>query len=141
MVANPEEGRLSPEKQTELLRESRKRTVEMRREYRSMRNEAEAKKKASRWAANHRKSQEKVYEDLEKAATGRKLNRAQRRHFAKRMNVFKTPDGWKHFSSNFKKKFGDQQTITRVKNAPRKEPRSNIQQALAAAKVTPKEDK
>lgn len=140
MSQNPEEGRLTPEQQAVALRESRKRTVEMRREYRAMRNETEAKAKAERWAANHRKQQQEVYDDLAKLATGNKLNRAQRRHFAKRMNVFKSPDGWKHFMANYKKTFGSQETVIRRKGK-RSEPRTNIQQALDAAKVAPRKEK
>ena len=140
MSQNPEEGRLSPEAAAEQLRLARKHTTEMKRQYRQMRNEAEATAKASRWAANHRAKHQKAYDDLADLANFSKLNRRQRRHFAKLMNVFKTPEGWRHFMANYKKNFDKVETVVKVKGKQNKEPRSNIEQALAAAKAE-KEDK
>ena len=87
MVANPEEGRLSSEDQAEQLRQARKQTTQMKRQYRDMRREKDAEAKAQRWAERHKAVHEDTYDDLEKiSGGGRPLNRAGRRKFAKKMN-------------------------------------------------------
>lgn len=141
MSQNPEEGRISDEDYAARLRDARKRTTEMKREYRQQRLEKAARDKAIRWAERHRPAQEDAMEDMERVSSARRpLNRAARRRFAKRMNVFKTPDGWKHFNGGYAKKYGIRQPMT--KDSKPKEYASNIKQALAAANVTPnKEEK
>jgi len=139
MQQNPEEGRLTPEAQAEQLRLSRKYTTQMKRQYRQMRREAEAKAGAERWASNHRRKHQEAYDELATLATKTVLNRAGRRHFAKLMNVFKSPDGWKHFMANYTKSFGTKETVVKVKSQT-KEPKSNIQQALENAQVIAKEE-
>lgn len=141
MSQNPEEGRMSPEDHAARLSEARKLTREMKREYREQLLDKAAKEKAQRWAKRHRPAQEEAMEDMERVSSARRpLNRAMRRRFAKRMNVFKTPDGWKHFNSGYAKKYGIRQPMT--KDSKPKEYASNIKQALAAANVTPnKEEK
>ncbi len=141
MSQNPEEGRISDEDYAARLRDARKRTTEMKREYRQQRLEKAAQEKAMRWTERHRPAQEAAMEDLERVSSSRRpLNRAQRRRFAKRMNVFKTPAGWKNFNAGYAKRYGIRQPIT--KDSKPKEYASNIKQALAAANVTPaKEEK
>lgn len=147
MSQNPEEGRLTAEQQAEQLVDARKRTVEMKREYRTMRREKAAEAKANKWAANHKKQHEEAYTNLqdgdffngkEVITLRHPMNRRTRRIFAKRMNVHKTPEGWTHFNDHYKKKFGANKPLTE-KDAT-KVTRSNITQALEAAKVTPKKE-
>ena len=141
MVANPEEGRLSSEDQAEQLRQARKQTTQMKRQYRDMRREKDAEAKAQRWAERHKAVHEDTYDDLEKiSGGGRPLNRAGRRKFAKKMNVFKTPDGWQHFNNHYGNRFGKREPLVKKNQKAQVEYASNIQQAMAAAKVTPKKE-
>ena len=141
MVANPAEGRLTEEQQAEQLREARKQTTQMKRQYRDMRREKEAEEKAKRWAERHKPQHEDTYEDLEKISRGgRPLNRAGRRKFAKKMNVFKTSDGWQHFNNHYGKRFGKREPLVKKNQKQPKVYASNMAQALAAAKVTPKKE-
>ena len=138
MVANPEEGRMTEEQSAEQLRQARKQTTQMKRSYREMRREKDAEAKAQRWAERHKARHEDTYDDLERVSSGgRPLNRAGRRKFAKKMNVFKTPEGWQHFNSHYGKRFGKREPFVK-KEA--KVYASNIKQAMAAAKVTPKKE-
>lgn len=137
MSQNPEEGRLTAEQQAELLTQSRKRTVEMRRELRSMQRSKAAEEKANRWAANHKQQHEDAYEDIERASSGgRPLNRRNRRTMAKKMNVFKTPEGWQHFNNHYGQKFGKREPFVK-KPGTMNVIKSNIMQALENARVTP----
>lgn len=138
MVKNPGEGELS-ERELALI-ESRRRTTEMKREYRKQLKTKQAEDKANKWAARRKKSMEKTYEDMTKVSRfGNSLNRQNRRKFAKLMNVFKTKDGWQHFNGNYAKKFGIQEPFKKSNKKPAKI-ESNIVQALRAAKVTPKKE-
>ena len=133
---NPEEGRLTPEEKAERLRAARKQTVTMRRQYRTMRLKKQIEQKAENWAARHKKAHTDNYEEMEKVSGGgRPLNRRGRRVFAKRMNVFKSPGGWKHFNKHYGEKFGKREPLVKKNQS---EYKSNIVQALEAAKVTPK---
>ena len=141
MVANPEEGRLSSEDQAEQLRQARKQTTQMKRQYRDMRREKDAEAKAQKWAERHKARHEDTYDDLERVSSGgRPLNRAGRRKFAKKMNVFKTPDGWQHFNNHYGNRFGKREPLVKKNQKAPVEYASNIQQAMAAAKVTPKKE-
>lgn len=134
MAQNPEEGRLSDEAAEKLLREARLRTREMKNEYKHLRRETTAKQAAERWAANHRKKHQQAYDDLSDAASKMPLNRRQRRHFAKQMNVFKSKGGWELFSKNYRKTFNQAETVVKH-NGKKTEKRTNIQQVLDAAKA------
>lgn len=138
MSQNPEEGRISEERAAELLIQARKRTAEMKREYRQLRREKAAEAKAKRWAENHKQQHENAYEDIERASRGYVLNRRERRKMASKLNVFKTPEGWHHFNTHYGQKFGVRETIT--KQSERRVIKSNITQALENAKVTPKKE-
>ena len=138
MVANPEEGRMTEEQSAEQLRQARKQTTQMKRQYRDMRREKDAEAKAQRWAERHKAVHEDTYDDLEKiSGGGNPLNRRSRRSFAKKMNVFKTPDGWQHFNNHYGKRFGKREPFVK---GNQKVYASNMAQALAAAKVTPKKE-
>lgn len=134
---NPEEGRLSEEDKAELLQKSRKKTVEMRREYRRMRQEKAAKDRADRWAANHKEQHEENYKEIQKASSNGPGNRRTRRRMAKTMNVFKSPGGWQTFNKHYGDKFGRREPFVKSKQS---EYKSNIVQALAAANVTPEKE-
>lgn len=131
---NPEQGRLNDEAKAERLREARKKTAEMKRQYRDMRREGEAKERAARWAERHKESHTDTFEDMAKVSrVGKPLNRRSRRKFAKKMNVFKTGAGWQHFNQNYIKRYGLQEP--QVGKAQEKVVvKSNITQALEAAR-------
>lgn len=117
-IQNPEEGRISDEAYAERLRESRKKTTEMKRQYREMRREKQSEERAQRWAGNHREKHEESYKALEQASMQLgPFNRRGRRRFAKQMNVFKTPDGWQHFNKNYAEKFGTMESVSRRKRS------------------------
>lgn len=145
MAKNPVEGELS--KRELALIESRRRTLKLKREYRDQVKAKQAEEKANKWASRRKESMEKAYEDMTKISRyGNSLNRQSRRKFAKRMNVFKSKDGWQHFNSNYAKKFGIRKpfikpldgVLSPVFNGDHID--SNIVQALKAAKVTPKKE-
>ena len=136
---NPEEGRLTLEEKAEKVRQARKQTVEMRRQYRSMRNETEAKAKAQRWQERHTRVHEAdggPLEEMRKVSrVGAPLNRRGRRIIGKKLNVFKTPNGWNNFNIGYATKYGKREPFVKSEQVVVK---SNIAQAMEAAKVTPK---
>lgn len=140
MAKNPVEGELS--KRELALIESRRRTVKLRREYRDQVKAKQSEEKANKWASRRKESMESAYEDMTKISRyGNSLNRQARRKFAKRMNVFKSKDGWQHFNSNYAKKFGIRTPFKKSDNNNQSvKIESNIVQALKAAKVTPKKE-
>lgn len=114
MSQNPEEGRYTPESKAQALVESRRTTAEMKREYRAQRFKKEAQEKAKRYIARHEAAHEAVKEDMHRVSFGRApLNRRGRRSFAKRMNAFKTPMGWKNFNSGYAAKYGHMESVSR----------------------------
>ena len=135
MSQNPEKGRLTAQQQAERLREARKQTTVMKRQYRDARRTAEAKAKAGRWSDRHEKSHEKSMEDMQKAhRISKPLNRRARRKFAKRMNVFKTPTGWKNFNIGYATKHGVNKPFVKKDQVAPVKVKSNIEQAMEAAR-------
>jgi len=118
MSQNPEEGRFTPETKAEAIREARKRTVEMRRQLRAAKHKKEAEKKAARWLERHAPKREEVQEQMHKVSYGRApLNRRGRRYYAKKMNAFKTPQGWKNFNAGYAEKYGHMESVSRGNRA------------------------
>lgn len=133
MSQNPEEGRLSEDDKAELLREARKKTTDMKREYRAMRQEKESKDRAERYVKRHQKPHEEVKDEMAKVSgMGGALNRRGRRQYGKKLNVFKLPNGWTNFNIGYKKRWGVREPRRNDTAVPVKI-RSNITQALEAA--------
>lgn len=134
MVANPEEGRLSDEAYAERLQESIKRTVQMRRQYRDMRDEEEAKTKAGRWLMNHRDKHEEVDKEMTRFTMQfGPQNRRVRRAYAKRMNAFKIPGGWQRWSRNYQERFGHQESVSTGARQMRKQERATRKNSIVDA--------
>lgn len=141
MSQNPEEGRMTEEQSAEQLRLARKHTTQMKRQYRDMRREKEAEEKAQRWAERHKKQHEDAYEVISDVSRGgRVLNRRTRRKLAKKLNVYKTPGGWSHFNNHYGDKFGRNKPFVKKDQKKQVKYASNMEQAMAAAKVTPKKE-
>lgn len=135
MSQNPGEGRLTAQQQAERLREARKQTTVMKRQYRDARRTAEAKAKAERWNDRHEKSQQEAMGDMRKAhRLVKPLNRRVRRNFAKRMNVFKTPTGWKNFNIGYAAQNGVNKPFVKKDQVAPVKVKSNIEQAMEAAR-------
>lgn len=115
MEENPEEGRLTPEKEEILLRKARRRTVEMRRQLRTDTRKKESQERAQRWQDLHREKQYEVEDIMQRDALNGPQNRRARRRYAKMSNVFKVPGGWEGFNESYRHRFGYQTSIKRNK--------------------------
>lgn len=114
MEGNPEEGRLTPEKEAILLRKARRRTVEMRRQLRDETRKRLNQERAQRWQDRHREGQYEVEDRMQ--VESNKLgpqNRRARRAYAKAANAFKIKGGWLGFNESYKHRFGYQTSISR----------------------------
>jgi hypothetical protein len=137
MSDNPEEGRYTPESFKEALTESRRTTAEMKREYRAQRNKKAAMEKAKRYVERHKPAHEAIQEDMRRVSYGRQpLNRRGRRSFAKKINAFKTPMGWKNFNKNYATQYGFMESHSRGARARKdaaKAAKSNNNNSIATA--------
>lgn len=117
MSENPAEGRISEEAKVQLLRDARKKTVMMRREYREQQRVLRIQTKKRAWIDRHEPLQEALEQEIGKTArTKGPQNRATRRRYAKAMNVFKIPGGWQKFNTRYAKQHGYQSSVTRNKS-------------------------
>jgi len=123
MSKNPEEGRFTEETKAEKLRESRLMTAQMKRQLRAAKHKKEAEDQAKRWLARHRPAHSAADDDMVAISTasplrgGGPLNRRSRRKFAKRMNMFKLPQGWQNFNRNYAERFGHMESHSRGNRA------------------------
>lgn len=123
MSETPGEGRFTPEGKAEKLRESRLVTAQMKRQLRDAKHKQEAEAQAKRWLARHRRAHSDADDDMAAVSTasplrgGGPLNRRSRRKFAKRMNMFKLPNGWQRFNRNYAERFGHMESHSRGNRA------------------------
>lgn len=117
MAENPEEGRISPEQQAMLLRDARRKTTLMKREYRNERKVFAAQAKKHDWIERHAEKHEEVTIEMGKVSRRNgPQNRRVRRAYAKMMNAYKIPGGWQQFNSMYSKQFGYQTSVARNKS-------------------------
>lgn len=114
MSQNPEEGRFTKESKVDALREARRITAQMKRQFRAVKQKKAASKKARQWLANHKKKHDEARDDMHTVSYGRApLNRRGRRHFAKLVNAYKTPHGWQQFNDNYRATYGYMESVSR----------------------------
>lgn len=118
---NLEERRLHEEKlaeRAESIRLARRRTRDMRKKMYADRRLVDGRNRAEKWMNNHRKAHQEADSDMVAVSHGKApLNRQGRRKFAKRMNAFKMPNGWKNFNEGYGKRFGTMESVSRGNRA------------------------